>query len=856
MDEISKELIKFLSGYESPETPQSIDEIRGDFQLAGLMTALNKSIAENPKSLLLDIGCGNGALFAKLSEIGSFSRYPNLVYEGIDTSNWLTKAFENATKLNLLSKVRFFLLENDWVGHLIHPCIVVIRNVFHELSPSQVSELIFNISTNLPMQSSIFIQDMSTLPVSEKGRCGWFSSHIESIFRECGFDTVLTPDTSKKGIDIFLIEGKKINPCKKSKHDILTFLFSARAEQLKVLHLKYLDLQEKPGNTFPFLRLNHDIAAISLQLNLLGPQNQDDKIVLSTFSLAFKVLSIERFNQLRLDFKYPQIPWFQNRSHAIQAIDDFLLNKTPIIAIVGPKNIGKQATVWYSLDKKQHSRLPVFIDLFTGITIFNFLETIATQLDVAKYIDVEILSSIKNFPVESMFNVVKEVACSLAMNTILVLDSFESIIDPDGFINNNDVKKILDTWSSVVDSKIIIQSRSSFSALPCEICSFEYISVFRSRDDSPRFGKFLYSVQMLQEIIPNEYRVPNSDFGGFPADLLESLENHPYLLYVAGMAIKNNSNLDCLSDPAFLKNLKHNLAETLFERFKLHDNERDFLHFLAQKKEGIPLALLKAIFGNDSFQNILLEKGFLLQEAPGYYKALAILKFINNSATNIAEEEAIERKWNTEFHRAYLYLYKCKSDPSYLRNARYHSLAIGERFEVTSYNVAEVSKCAESWYRSKHYEEALWGYQEIKKLRPLASKELMREASCLLRANFVKDGKIAYENLLRKYPNWNGLKNSYIDSLLAAGQCSKEALELLSSIPEGNRDSYWHKQSARCYGQLSKKREAYAEYQAAILSSTNRDAINLTKELISFARENGDNDVLEEWQIYLTRYLN
>ena len=158
LDERDKDLMRFISGYESPESPQSVDEIRGDFQLAGLMTALNTAIASRPTSCIIDIGCGNGVLFAKLSETGCFQRYPSLIYKGFDFEPWPPRAFENATKLNLLPIVRLLPLDSNWIAHMKEPCIVVIRNVLHELSLLEVGDLLYKLATNLPNNSAFFLQ--------------------------------------------------------------------------------------------------------------------------------------------------------------------------------------------------------------------------------------------------------------------------------------------------------------------------------------------------------------------------------------------------------------------------------------------------------------------------------------------------------------------------------------------------------------------------------------------------------------------------------------------------------------------------------------------------------------------------
>ena len=101
-----EQLLKFVSGYGSPEKPQSIEEIQGDFQLAGLSTILNSYLSCDPTPKILDIGCGNGALMAKLADIKAFENYPELEYVGFDRPDRLNSAFEAANKLRILQHVK------------------------------------------------------------------------------------------------------------------------------------------------------------------------------------------------------------------------------------------------------------------------------------------------------------------------------------------------------------------------------------------------------------------------------------------------------------------------------------------------------------------------------------------------------------------------------------------------------------------------------------------------------------------------------------------------------------------------------------------------------------------------------
>ena len=571
--------------------------------------------------------------------------------------------------------------------------------------------------------------------------------------------------------------------------------------------------------------------------------------------ISFKNLSIADFNERRNNFAYPQIGWFQDRGHSIQAIDDFLLSPIPIFLIIGGNYIGKKTVVWHALEKKKHNRLPLFINLTPSFTCLQVAESIAVQLGLSKFIDVEILASLKSLSIDKLFIELCEIINTIAKDTILLMDGFENILDPNQKIIDAYIEKLINYWSSIDGAKIIIESRSNIDQIPPEQRKIEYVSIFKSRENTPRFGSYLYSVQLLQELIPNEYRLTNQEYGGFPRDLLVALDNHPYFLYLAGIIIRNSSNTSCLSDDIFVNNLKVKLADTLFSTFNLTENEKELAYSLTLIPDNFPLKLVNMVTGNHSISQKLMEKGLLLQVAPNRYRPIGILQSLNRQTREIYEKNQVEKKWHGKFYNVYQLLYKELSDPSFYRLARYHALLSGEKIESSAFNIPQISECAESWHSSKNFKDALWAYREIQKKRKLTPKEEMRMASCLLRTEKLSKGKGLYENLKDRYPDWLGVKNSYIDSLLSTGKCAPDALEQLVGIDVQKRDYYWHRQIARCYRQLSKRKDSYDEYEKAILNAPLREAYYIIKELITYAREIRDTDKVDEWTDYAKEHL-
>jgi hypothetical protein len=388
----------------------------------------------------------------KLVDIKVFKNYPKLEYVGFDFEDRLPYAFENANNLKILPYIKLLPVGN-WTKQLGSPCIVVIRNVFHELKINEAARLIHEICMFLPNESVILLQDMTTLPKAEKGRVGWLGSHLAEIFRKGGIDTTHTPDTSKRGVDVFLIEGRHSNKCELTEKDILNLLIAARKEQLKLLKSKYEAMKEEPSNNLPILRLNHDITAISLQLLEIGEEIEekseinDGQTLASTFALAFSSLSELDIDEIRKRFRYPKIRGFQNRSHAIHALNDFILSDKTIFLLDGGHLMGKKTVIWEALEKIQHNRLPLFVDLTASIDIIRIMEELAVQLEINSFLDVEVLASLRSLQTEEIKSVITKAIRQFASKVILILDEFENVIDPNGKIDNEDVYWLINIWS-------------------------------------------------------------------------------------------------------------------------------------------------------------------------------------------------------------------------------------------------------------------------------------------------------------------------------------------------------------------------------------------------------------------------
>lgn len=200
-------LKKFLEGYESEPEPQEINNISGDFQLAGLKPLINHILKEKKIKKVIDLGCGNAILLKCLM--------PNMTegvqYLGVDTKDIIKGAFDTVLELDASEYAFLKPLDKFKFEHELQNqnTLIVYRNVFHELNMNQTAEIIWNLRKYMRPGDFLLIQDMTNLPVAENANVGWRAENLENVFSKAGFDVNVHQDKSKGELLFFCLRHIK-----------------------------------------------------------------------------------------------------------------------------------------------------------------------------------------------------------------------------------------------------------------------------------------------------------------------------------------------------------------------------------------------------------------------------------------------------------------------------------------------------------------------------------------------------------------------------------------------------------------------------------------------------------------------
>lgn len=849
------DLIKiFIAGYSKEAEPQNVAKIKGDFQLTQMKIVLNDIIRTYDIGNILDIGCGNGALLYALDDIKVLKEYPDVKYYGFDLENQIMIAIHEAMERGLYNDAIFKTLHDSWFNSMngSKANIIVMRNVFHELSIDQLTEYFFEFKTKLNKKDFIVFQDTTTLLEAEKGRAGWKGTSIEKVLRACGFETILTPDISKKDISVFTIKAYNKRENHITVDELKTIFLNEREKQLEEL-LKVSDAIVNNGevSNIATARISHDILSIKRQLG----KEMDAKAVESVYLLLYYALMIinkepEFLKTVKTEYKYFEVVAFQNRGTPLKMIYSFLSDpKKKVMEINGRKLIGKKSLIFHALKRFKHNRVPIYIECNSHYTITNVLENIIETLNIVKYFDVELISEFEQLSMEKFIkqNIYIQEFEKIVPDVIIVLCNIESVLSPENTIENKDIYEFVKWWSNIENAKILIDSDRKVNwLLENEIYDNIMLSFFPFSEDTANnsYGKYRFVIQYFQETIPAGYLGLDPFKDDFASQLFEGINNHPYLAYLASRVISQQENPACLIDKEIVKRIIEIISNDFMKKFDISKNEKGIIYVFSLCDGFFEREVIECMDEYQQDVTQLIDKGILYSSGNDYYRLLPVF---TRTTLNIDEETKF--RFTKYMEKVYLGLYERTGKPKYYRLKHLHAILGKEKIErKIEYLLPELSKGAEEFYKERDYGTSIFLYKKIKTRQDLTSKQEMQYANALIRSNHVGEGIDEYQEIFRKYPKWEVAKLSCVDSLIFAEDKLDYCLKLLENISEPYRNTYYYRLLGDIYRIKQEPEEVYRNYDLALEKIRNFDeGIKILIKAISYAKELGDDAKQKEY---------
>jgi tetratricopeptide (TPR) repeat protein len=830
-------LYSFLKSYGTGELVQPADFSLIDNQIKSVATVLSQSISASKEGTIVDIGCGEGILLSRLAELDSFRNLKSWNYCGIDTAKRKSSVLTIAADNNLHRRSDFLDLEsfyNGWPNgdFFPRPHIAFIRNVLHELSFSDTAQLLSHLSLNLRAEEMALIQDLAVFTAAEKGHVCWRPEDLTRLLISCGFFVSSTPEVSKWGNRWFNLVGIR-NP------EIPTNQSKVREEVIKSRRSQYASWKEI-GALYPDDERFRDVQIAKIDFDLqfasLILQFENEGITVKRLSskeqslvhqsVFTKHLSSFSWKPLKvMEGTDPTSHHFRDRARSLDALVDFLTSEFSVTIVTGPPLMGKTELVRHFLVSGifVHNRVPIFIDIQATSSSWNILEIILSEIGCS--VPSDILKSMTKLEFSDITEKLKDFFGKQAYQLVMVFDHVERITDPDGRIHDGEITGLLTLLSVASDLKIIMTSRRQDT----DLSFFPNEKIFPRVQ--PTVGRFPIEREHVTNVLQSYYLQPQ-----YPAELVEAIDNHPFLANLAGMYLRRKGTVG-LTEDGLVEDLKQNLRDAIFSKIITPVAEQA-AEMAGKLRIPVPRRMLVALSSEDS----VLECeaiGILRPHVGGYREDLiGCIGALQERSHDIAvkpdipelEEEVLEASGSTEMETheriAGLFeeLYDETDDPIWLREAYYHRIIHASPDKVKDFGKryrSELFAAGEYWYRKyKDFSKSLWAYQRAFEFGQSGYFIEMRISSCKVRAAQQaverKEGENGFEELIARYPNERGIKTAYVDAILFNRQYEK-ALGLLKRMGLTKNDSWWIAgQYGRIYSGLHEHRLAIESFEVQL----------------------------------------
>ncbi len=817
------QIAKFVQEYGESIRVQDPKEAFVDPQIKNLSLQLANSISESSQGTILDIGCGKGIILQRLADIDEF-KTREWFYIGVDYPEKTQEVLRLAAELEVHRRVDVIapdILYADWISseETENPILVIIRNVFHELNIEETAKCIYTLRTRLSKKDTILIQDLLVFPIVERGNVCWDVNAFKQMLISCGFKCTMVTEPTTRGNGWFSAYVKVSNHSRISLSNIHAEVLNARLAQFK----RWQDLDTLiAGKTKPRLapiaRIDLDLqrASLQAQLNEAGasgvlPLDKKDqaRVFYQTFSSILENFNVE--NLLGRKSELNLSPYFRDRARHQDSLEQFLLDDTNIAIIQGHALMGKSVLTAEVLARRAHRRQPMIIDVQDTSSVWSLIERYLGALGCN--ISYEILSKLKSARLYDAVDPLSALVYRTACHSVVVFDHFEALLDPEGCLIDPEIKTFLIMLARAPKAKVIITTRRQpdFCFLPPGT---------KINDKQMPVSKLPKNEKHVINILNDIVDLASLGISEYPEGLITAIGGHPFLAVTAAQIIKKEGP-SSLDDKEFLEILRLFLREELLKRIAT-DEAMATIDLASKVRIPIPLRMFEVLAGKQSVKDAI-ELGLIYRSYDysrgDLFTGIGILRDsmdvnyrgLSSDSTTDTAVDARLRQLHERIANYYEKLYRQDHDPRWIRELHYHTVAAGNMERITQFGIlykSELFAAGEYWFRLKKYDAAFDIFKAAKDLDFTSYRLDMRIAACMMRIGRIAEGEKLYEELIKSHPTFNGIKSSFIDSLLFIKRYS-DAYKKLEEYQYKMRDNtYVANQYGRAYFGLRMYRRA------------------------------------------------
>lgn len=791
---------RYIETYLALSTQEAADATT-DSQLASIVVSLTEKIVRRPIGAIVDVGCGQGALLQRLTEIPEFLSNDKWVYIGIDEEKSISKIQELARRYKINRRVEVYELDEfytDWPKVPDHQ-IIVCRNVLHELRISDTATLLHKVAHAMRPNDVFLLQDLLKFPVSERHNACWIPDELKACLQEIGyspqFASVQATGSGNAYFNIVSLIGE---------NEAADFS-AAQAAVCSARYRQWQTWMELEKQSAAGLKDREEIVEaldIDLQVTSLTRQLRDvgriEAVLAPDIERRVRAAEFTHLVENRVtvglqsSFQVQERVHFRERGVQLNLLEEFLRSSAKLAVVHGGGGCGKTTLVHRLLATRSYEKLVVEIDGRRVKSAWSFIETLFSQVGIR--LAPEQLSVLGNLSVNNIEPTLRRFLNEAGRKLILFYDNFNEILNAGGDVLDPELLSILTIMLSKDRIKMILGSRHEYA--PRKI-----VEAAAEAPVTVRVGRYAAD-QTVINILDDYFNRSASGLTEYPQSLLDAIDRHPLITSLAAQALqKEGSSL--LLDQSFIAELTNKLRDQLWGRI-VDPLARPAVHAAGSLRVAVPVALLEG----------LVEKGaiFAAQEQEVVYSqpdprwttlwtTLGLFKLkpeLKDGGDSLNEDQtqrfsAIDHSKAASLYRS---IYRIDDDPKWIRESYYHQLLSvdddmrGLSEGLGNYYYDELVGSADYHFlRSRNFQAALNLYNHARDIRLLKQSSEMRRASCLIRVGEKQSGLKAYQELVEESPNHLGIKTSHVDAVLYRHEF-EEASRILTSYGL-NHDSDW-----------------------------------------------------------------
>lgn len=608
-------LIDFLSRFGGNAEVQSSHDADIDSQLKTVATLLSVRLDAQRVGSIIDLGCGNGILLRRLSELAAFTENKEIIYVAVDEPKSLTAVQDLARELRLhrrLEPIPLTEFYQQWPAaeQAPRPLTIFCRNVLHELNIGDTAKLLSAVYGGITEPDLFIIQDFQVFPQSEHRNACWDIECLISTCREIGFDSSVTEEPTKSGNRWFNLVLKKSASSK--SRSAKESVFHGRLKQWeKWQGLGILTTTDEKLRGAQIAKLDFELqfAALTFQLRqypgsrVSALEPAQEKIILhKTFSrLVAKFIAAEKIEKREIN---EVVRHFRGFGPQLNVLEEFLRSPGRFASIIGGRGTGKSTIARHLLSMRSHHRTGVFVELQEHPSAWSLIEKIFSSVGLR--LPIELLSGLDSIRLADIETDLRGFFNRFAKALLIYVDDLDRAIDWSGKFADKEVERVFELLMGCEGAKLIVGHR------PVPISTFVFPASEPGKQFVARVGRFGDDASIIN-ILDDYVDRASLNVGDYPPRLIAAIDRHPALAELAGRYIQKAGWR--VLDDKFLRLLELNMRSHLWRRM-IGPTERPAMDAFSHLRIATPKFFLEQFSSGESVATAL-DSG-LLYEIPDH----------------------------------------------------------------------------------------------------------------------------------------------------------------------------------------------------------------------------------------------